>query len=197
MPSLSSSSAIPHVAAQDATGTAAADAGATADAHTAGGGSGGGASAAGEAHVAEHVGVHGGVHGDAGTLAGTHGGTHGGPHEGHEALAGVVAHAAHAGSGTVDTNPDTNPHHGHSGAGERVTTLAGARGARRESRVRKGRVPGRVGAQRALLWGAPLLAAAALVAVGLWRLAGPAAPQYEAVRSKAHASPVLPRTRTL
>lgn len=183
--------------AQDATGAAAADGGATADAHAAGGGSGGGASAAGEAHVAGRGGVHGGVHGDVGTLAGTHGGTHGGFHGDQEAPAGVGAHAAHAGSGTVDTNPDANPHHEHLGAGERVTTLAGARGAGRESRVRKGRVPGRVGAQRALLWGAPLLAAAALVAVGLWRLAGPAAPQYEAVRSKAHASPVLPRTRTL
>ena len=126
-------------------------------------------------------------------------GGHDGGHEGHAAPAGAGSHLAHSGGGAAGgsldpTNPEHDPDRAHGGHGERVTTLAGARGGGARA-ADKRRVEARVGTGRALLWGAPLLTVAALVALGLWRMAGPSPPAYEALRSKAHASPVLPRTR--
>ena len=125
-----------------------------------------------------------------------------GGHEGHAAPAGAGGHLAHSGGGAAGgaldpANPEQDPSRAHGGPGERVTTLAGARGGGGGGArgAEKGRVRVRVGSGRALLWGAPLLAVAALVALGLWRMAGPSPPAYEALRSKAHASPVLPHTR--
>lgn len=119
-----------------------------------------------------------------------------GGHEGHAEPAGAGGHLAHSGGGAAGGALDhANPKLDPSRSGERVTTLAGARGGGGVRGAEKGRVRVRVGSGRALLWGAPLLAVAALVALGLWRMAGPSPPAYEALRAKAHASPVLPRTR--
>jgi len=127
--------------------------------------------------------------------AGPHGGAHVGSH-------GALGAGPGAGSAPVGSEAEAHPDRNASGdpldpatgrAGERVTTLAGARRAWGGRAGEGGAGGGGSGAGRALLWSAPLLGAAALVAAGLWRLAGPAAPPYEPLRAKAHASPVPPR----